>query len=361
MVGSPGFLHLAIELDGAGSHPAAWRVWGHPPAELLSPRILRSSAATAEAAGFSFVTFDDRVVPEGTLHPVGRLDAGARAAYLASTTGQVGLAPTVQALTTEPFHLATQLASLDHASRGRAAWVVGADNSVDVNEAVGFEPRSAEAASREVRDVVDLARRLWDSWEDDAVVRDPATGRYLDPDKVHHVRFSGEFFDVVGPLITPRSPQGQIVVVGDADLGVSDLLDVVLVSGHDTSAIAEEAARQQGLTFADIEVVLDTPDQTAQSRLAALDEHSPWPDRGRLRFTGSAPDLVDLLSSLAGIVDGVRIHPAVVTTDLKVLRESVVPTLQELSVHRAPRIGATLRETLGLERPVSRYASSTTR
>ncbi|WP_424810135.1 LLM class flavin-dependent oxidoreductase [Rhodococcus sp. 27YEA15] len=361
MVGSPDFLHLAIEIDGAGSHPAAWRAWGHPPEQLLSPRILRSTTAAAEKAGISLVTFADTVVPESAPYPVGRLDAGTRAAYLASTTDRIGLAPTVQTLTTEPFHVATQLAGLDHASRGRAAWVVGADNSADANDAVGFAARSTEAARAEVRDVVDLARRLWDSWEDDAVIRDAATGRYLDPDKVHHVRFSGEFFDVVGPLITPRPPQGQIVVVGDADLGVSDLLDITLVSGRDETAIAEGAARHDGLTFAEIEIVLDDSGQAAQSRLTALDDHATWHDSGRFRFVGSAPEFVDLLRSLTGTVDGVRIHPAVATTDLGVLYQSVVPALQELSLHRAPQVGATLRETLGLPRPVSRYASPSTR
>lgn len=356
MVRSPRPLHLAVELDGAGSHPAAWRVWGHPPADLLSPRVLESTVDTAEAAGFTLITLSDRVAPGDGAHPAGRLDAGARASFVASTTGRIGLAPTVQALTTEPFHLATQLASLDHASRGRAAWVVGSDNSVDGNGAVGYEPRSADAARNEVRDVVDLARRLWDSWEDGAVIRDAATGRYLDPAKVHHVRFSGEFFDVVGPLITPRSPQGQIVVLGAADLGVTDLLDIVLLSEPDVAAIEAAAAAQPALTFAEIEVVLDTPAESAQSRLARLEAHSPWPDRGRLRFAGAAADFVDLLRSLAGTVDGVRIHPAVATTDLAVLRDAVVPGLAEL--HHAPRVGATLRESLGLERPLSRYAAS---
>jgi alkanesulfonate monooxygenase SsuD/methylene tetrahydromethanopterin reductase-like flavin-dependent oxidoreductase (luciferase family) len=56
-------------------------------------------------------------------------------------------------------------------------------------------------------------RALWDSWEDDAVIKDVATGRFLDNDKVHHVRFEGASFSVIGPLITPRPPQGQVVVI----------------------------------------------------------------------------------------------------------------------------------------------------
>lgn len=62
-------------------------------------------------------------------------------------------------------------------------------------------------------DVVEVVRRLWDSWEDDAVIKDVATGRYLDPGKVHQVDFDGETFSVKGPLITPRPPQGSLVVL----------------------------------------------------------------------------------------------------------------------------------------------------
>ncbi|MFD7011517.1 LLM class flavin-dependent oxidoreductase [Rhodococcus jostii] len=334
-------------------------MWGRPPADVLSPRVLRSVVDTAEAAGFALVTIDDRVVPGEGAFPVGRLDAGTRASFVATTTSSIGVAPTVHALTTEPFHLATQLASLDHGSRGRAAWVVGSDNSADTNGAVGFEPRAPQAVQREVRDVIELARQLWDSWEDDAVIRDGATGRYLDPDKVHHVGFAGEFFSVVGPLITPRSPQGQIVVVGAAELGVTDLLDIVLLSAQDATEIGESAAGQQALTFADVEVILDTQTESAQSRLAVLEGYSPWPDRGRIRFAGSAPDFVDLVRSLVDKVDGVRIHPAVVTTDLAVLVDEVLPALQQFSLHRIPRPGSTLRETLGLPRPLSRFASTT--
>lgn len=165
MVRAPKPLHLAVEIDGAGSHPAAWRVWGRPPADVISPRVLRSVVDTAEAAGFALVTIDDRVVPGEGAYPVGRLDAGTRASFVATTTASIGVAPTMQALTTEPFHLATQLASLDHGSRGRAAWVVGSDNSADVNGAVGFEPRAPEAVQREVRDVIELAREMRRSGE----------------------------------------------------------------------------------------------------------------------------------------------------------------------------------------------------
>ncbi|OZC97246.1 LLM class flavin-dependent oxidoreductase [Rhodococcus sp. 06-235-1A] len=283
-------LYFALELDGYDE----------------SPERLHSNVADAERAGFTLVTFGDSLVSARN-----RLDAGTRAAFVASTTSTIGLAPTVHTVTTEPFFLATQLASLDYASHGRGAWVIGADNSPAAHAAVGSEVRSSVTA--EIRDVIEVSRRLWDSWEDDAVIRDAATGRYLDPAKVHHVRFEGEFFDVVGPLITPRSPQGQVVVMGDVDLGVTDLLDVALVRGDDVADRAE-AARADGaaLVFADIDTLSDA-------------------------------------QSLVGAADGIRLH---LGTDA--VKDLAVPA----HLLRRPTPELSLRENLGLARPVSRYAAS---
>lgn len=359
MVRSRSTLHLAVEINGAGAHPAAWRLWGRAPAEVLSARAIRESVAQAEAAGFALVTFDDRVVP-GSATVVGQLDSGTRAAFVATTTTTIGLGPTVQALTTEPFHVAAALASLDHASHGRAAWVVGADNAPDVHAAVGSVPREPAAAVREVSDVVEVARRLWDSWEDDAVIRDSANGRFLDPSKVHHTRFEGEFFSVVGPSITPRPPQGQVVVAADASLGISGQLDIAFVNRPDVPTIAASAAsaRDSGaaLVFADVDVLLDTDEAKAAQRSVELGKYAEWPDTGRLRFEGSPTDLVESLTSLSDVVDGVRLHLAVTTTDLDVLTEVVVPALTASGVHSPPTSGATLRETLGLPWTPSRYA-----
>jgi hypothetical protein len=283
-------LYFAVELDGFDETPA----------------LLKQNVADAERAGFTLVTFGDSLVSSRE-----RLDAGTRAAFVASTTSTLGLAPTVHTLTTEPFFLATQLASVDHASHGRGAWVVGTDNSAVTHAAVGSEVRSETTA--EVRDVIDVARRLWDSWEDDAVVRDAESGRYLDPARVHHVRFEGEFFDVVGPLITPRPPQGQVVVIGDADLGVTDLLDIALVRGDEIGEQADTARRDgAALVFADI-------------------------------------DHLSKAEALAGVVDGVRLHLGGAA-----LKELAIPA----HLIRRPTPGLSLRENLGLPRPVSRYAAA---
>src|SRR6202167_2840512 len=185
-----GRLVLAVEADGTGAHPAAWRYPGaSEPA--LDPAAIKQTVTVAERCGFAFVTCGDGPLPP----PAGaRIEAGTRAAYLSQLTRRIGLAPALHVTTTEPFHLATQLASLDHASHGRAAWVVGAANDGPARATIGAAPLDDVARSQEIRDVIDVARALWDSWEDDAVIKDAASGRFLDNDKVHHVRFEGASF-----------------------------------------------------------------------------------------------------------------------------------------------------------------------
>jgi alkanesulfonate monooxygenase SsuD/methylene tetrahydromethanopterin reductase-like flavin-dependent oxidoreductase (luciferase family) len=91
---------------------------------------------------------------------------------------------------------------------------------------IGAAPLGETARGQEIRDVIDVARALWDSGEDDAVIKDVASGRFIDNDKVHHVRFEGASFSVVGPLIAPRPPQGQVVVIAADSLGAADRADI---------------------------------------------------------------------------------------------------------------------------------------
>ncbi|MFJ7219154.1 LLM class flavin-dependent oxidoreductase [Amycolatopsis sp. NPDC098790] len=314
-------LHVAVEIGDGGDTPCA----------------LAGAVTAAERGGFTFVTFDDS--------PVGghRLDATTRAAYVATLTDRVGLAPTAHVTTVEPFHLAAQLASLDHASHGRAAWIVGADSSPEALATVGASRLDPDALHHEVADVAEVVRRLWDSWDDDAVIKDVATGRYLDPDKVHHVDFSGARFSIKGPLITPRPPQGRPVILAPDALAEAARPDVVLVGGAGLDDVRGRArrARDTGapLVFAEVEVQFGAGGRR--------------PPGDRLRYTGSAPGLTELLGWLATSVDGVRLHSA----DLPVLLGEVLPALRAEGLLTSPAPGATLRESLGLARPASLFAA----
>ncbi|MFD8820074.1 LLM class flavin-dependent oxidoreductase, partial [Streptomyces sp. NPDC059627] len=238
-------LHLAVEIDGDGAHPAAWRRAAHAPDQLLTPRRAAGLAAVAENAGFTLITLDDGVLPPGAgPDPVGRIGAVERAAFVAASTSTIGVAPVVPVTYAEPFHVSSQLASLDHISAGRAGWVV-AEEEQPAAARVWGRPLVGDAAgrARESRDGVEVARALWDSWEDDAVIRSVATSRYLDRDRLHYIDFTGETYAVKGPAIVPRPPQGQLVVLGRPDRVPADRLDVALVEGRVPAAGAAAAAR----------------------------------------------------------------------------------------------------------------------
>ncbi|MFE3032223.1 LLM class flavin-dependent oxidoreductase [Streptomyces canus] len=356
-------LHLAVEIDGEGAHPAAWRRADHSPDQLLTPRRVARVAAVAENAGFTLITLDDGVLPPGASpDPVGRIGAVERAAFVAASTSTIGIAPVVPVTYAEPFHVSSQLASLDHISAGRAGWVVAEEERPEAARAWGRPlVADAEARARESRDGVEVARALWDSWEDDAVVRSVATSRYLDRERLHYIDFTGETYAVKGPAIVPRPPQGQLVVLGRPDRVTGARLDVALVEGRDLTSVATAAAAAAAGTprvFAEVEVALDTPDATATERVADLERHTSWSDRGRLRHIGSAHQLVSLLAELSSHVDGVRLHPLVLDEDLPVLSRLVLPALSDRRLVARPLPGTSLRSTLGLERPANRFAAA---
>jgi alkanesulfonate monooxygenase SsuD/methylene tetrahydromethanopterin reductase-like flavin-dependent oxidoreductase (luciferase family) len=345
---------LGIELDGEGSHPAAWRRAHHPPSGSLSGRTLTQKVRAAENAGFTLATFDDSIVPPKT-GIRGRVDAVNRASFVAATTSTIGLVPVVETTYAEPFHTSSQLATLDYSSRGRGGWIAARVADPAVAGAWGRPILTEEVdLDREQRDSITVVRSLWDSWEDDAVIRDYASGRFLDRDKLHYIDFEGESFTVKGPAIVPRPPQGQLVVFGtEAD---RERVDVVLVTESDRDAAVGAANRSSGLTFIEIAVTLDTPQASAADRLAALNRHEQAAVRPRLEYTGSPTGFVELLTDLAGHADGVRLFPTVIDEDLPVLGRYVLPALFASGVAHRPVPGSSLRANLGLARPANRYA-----
>ncbi|MDQ1054195.1 alkanesulfonate monooxygenase SsuD/methylene tetrahydromethanopterin reductase-like flavin-dependent oxidoreductase (luciferase family) [Arthrobacter sp. SORGH_AS 212] len=334
---------LAIELDGAGWDGAD-----------ISRAVL-----AAESAGFHAATFTDAPVP-------GRTNALQRAAFAGPVTRSIALVPEVDTVYTEPFHVSTQLASLDYVSGGRAGWIVTADEAPAAAAAVGRSSVTGAALGQEAAASIEVSRRLWDSWEDDAVIRDVATGRYIDVDKLHYADFetpagfAGAGYSVKGPAIIPRPLQGQLpVLVPAALLGEvpADAVDAVLVSAPTPELLAAEVldvrSRVGGsvAVIAELDVVLDSRGQAAASR------ETPF-DGGRAAFAGTAAALTDFLESLLADADGVRLHPASLALDLDELGRLVLPGLRRRGVLRPVLQDGTFRDLLGLERPASRYASA---
>ena len=172
---------------------------------LFTAERLVALARTAEAAGFDFLAFDDGFDPPapGSATLPGRFDALLAMARVAPATSSIGLVATITTTHTEPFHISKNVATLDLVSGGRAGWHVAVSTTDEAARAFGrTSPRPAPELWAEADDAIEVVSRLWDSWEDDAVIRDRDTGRYIDRDKLHYIDFEGPFFSVRGPSIT---------------------------------------------------------------------------------------------------------------------------------------------------------------
>jgi alkanesulfonate monooxygenase SsuD/methylene tetrahydromethanopterin reductase-like flavin-dependent oxidoreductase (luciferase family) len=355
---------IALELDGEGAHPAAWRVSDRSPAGLLTGAHTLERVRAAESAGFHAATFDDGRLLQAQ-GPATRLDAVQRAAFVAPHTRSIALVPVVDVVYTEPFHVATQLASLDYVSGGRAGWIVSAQGTAEEGAAVGRGAVPAAALGDEASDVVEVNRLLWDSWEDDAVIRDVTTGRYLDADRLHYADFRGSTFTVKGPSIIPRPLQGQLPVLAPAGLLPPDSrqgADAVLVSAPTPDQLLDEARGHGagGPVIAELEVILDARGRTAADRLAELDG---WERRTgtlpqRAQLAGSAGELVDFLAQLLVSAQGVRLFPVVSAIDVEELGHVVLPRLRALGLLAPTSPDTTFRELLGLPHAENRFATA---
>jgi alkanesulfonate monooxygenase len=224
-------IRLGVSMVGMGYHLAAWR---HPDASAggnmelqhfvkttqVAERGLLDMAFLADGVG---IRFNDR--PPGALshtcknvqfEPLTLLSA------LAMVTERVGLVATASTTYNEPYHVARKFASLDHISGGRAGWnvVTSATDMEAQNFGLDSAPAKGGRYDRAI-EFVDVVRGLWESWEDDAFVRDKASGVNYDPAKLHILNHQGEHFRVRGPLNVQRTPQGRPIIVqaGASDQG----------------------------------------------------------------------------------------------------------------------------------------------
>ena len=347
---------LILEVDGAGAHPAAWRLDNQTPDSVLDAQQIAKAVLAAESAGFHAVSIEDSRLAPGS-GPGARLDAIQRAAFLGPLTHSIGLIPVADSIYTEPFHLSTQLSALDGVSAGRAGWIVSAGGTAAEGAAVGREAVTAGELPGEVADVLEASRRLWDSWEDGAVIKDVATGRYLDRSKVHYADFVGKRFSVKGSSISPRPIQGQIPVFAAEPLDADS--DASLFGAPDLDGLLAAAQGNSfpGIRIAELDFVLDHAGEPAADRVEALDGWEPW-HSPRARFTGTATDFTDYLLELLGHVGGVRLHPAELHKDAQEFAALVLPALRLAGALKPIRTGNTLRETLGLPAARNRFAAS---
>jgi FMN-dependent oxidoreductase (nitrilotriacetate monooxygenase family) len=208
-------LKLGFMLHGVGM---GWGDWRHPdadPTASTSFAYYKRQAQIAEAAKFDFLFVADSVfiTEKSSPHYLNRFEPLTILSALAGATSHIGLVATLTVSYSEPYNVARQFASLDHISGGRAGWNVV--TSWLEGSAANYSKQSHLAHDVRYKlagEYLDVVQGLWDSWEDDALVHDKATGVFFDPNKLHTLNHKGEFFQVKGPLNIARSPQGQPVI-----------------------------------------------------------------------------------------------------------------------------------------------------
>ena len=227
---SRGQMHLGAFFHPTGHHVASWL---HPDAQIDAGTNFRhyvELAQMSERAKFDLMFLADALaVRDGNLEPLSRwpqymayFEPITLLSGIAGLTERIGLVSTATTSYNEPYNVARKFASLDHISGGRAGWNVV--TSANISEAFNFG-REAHFEHGERYDraleFTEVVFGLWDSWDDDAFLRDRTTGRYFDPTKLHTLNHKGEHFAVRGPLNVARPPQGRPVIfqAGSSEVG----------------------------------------------------------------------------------------------------------------------------------------------
>lgn len=241
-------LRLGLSIRYMGYHMAAWRHPDVPADGAIHFDYFLDSARRAEAEKLDMIFFADGLGIRANDDPAGSLARDMKNVELeplttlsaiASCTTRIGLVATASTTYNEPFHVARKYASIDHISKGRAGWNVV--TSWSEQEAwnfgrdthLGYDERYERAD-----EFVDVVRKLWDSWEPDAFVRDKASGIFYDAAKLHVPHHKGKHFKVRGPLNAARTPQGRPIIVqaGASEQGreiAARCADVIYSGGGD--------------------------------------------------------------------------------------------------------------------------------
>lgn len=208
-------LRLGTILHGASGNMSAWR---HPAAVAdasINFDFVQETARVAEQGKLDFLFVADGLyINEKSIpHFLNRFEPLTVLSALASVTRHLGLVGTLSTSYSEPFTVARQFASLDHLSHGRAGWNVVTSPLEGSAKNFSREKHPDHALRYRIADeYLDVVKGLWDSWEEDAFIRDKASGQFFDPAKLHTLNHHGDFFQVAGPLNIGRTPQGRPII-----------------------------------------------------------------------------------------------------------------------------------------------------
>jgi FMN-dependent oxidoreductase (nitrilotriacetate monooxygenase family) len=222
MTTAPRRMVLATFIHNSGAHPGGWR---YPAASDCSQHDISHYARLAQTAergklhcffsgdqqGFPYIKGKEAFAATDN---AGKLEPTTLLAAVSMVTSDIGLIGTLSTTYNEPYNVARRIASLDHITHGRAGWnVVTSAGAAEARNFGSTDLMDHDLRYERAEEFVDVVRNLWDSWEDDAVLRDRANGRYFDTAKVHQLNHRGRFFKVDGPLNIGRPPQGHPVLV----------------------------------------------------------------------------------------------------------------------------------------------------
>src|SRR5215472_15707620 len=238
-------LHLGAFMRPVSIHTAAWRYPGAwPDANFNFPHLARFAQKLEHGKFDAFFMADHLAVLNMPMEALKRsatvtsFDPLVLLPALAVVTDHIGLIATASTTYNEPYHVARKFASLDHISGGRAGWNVVTSGNPDEAMNFGLEEHVEHARRyRRAREFFDVVTGLWDSWADDAFVRDVEAGIYFDPEKLHILNHKGEFLSVRGPLNIARPIQGWpgIVQAGASEAGrqlAAETAEVIFASGN---------------------------------------------------------------------------------------------------------------------------------
>jgi FMN-dependent oxidoreductase (nitrilotriacetate monooxygenase family) len=309
-------LHFNAFIWPNGYHEAAWRVVDGDVGAVLGLSYYTDIARIAERGLMDAIFLADNIaiaeyratyLPQTQFDPVSVLSA------LAAVTNRIGLIGTGSTTYSKPWELARRFATLDHLSGGRAGWniVTTVTPLAAANFGERFHPEHADRYAH-AHEFVEAVTRVWDSWEDDAVIGDREHGVWADRGKLHAPRFHGQYYDVEGVQPFPRSPQGHPVLVqagqSAAGIGLAARYAEVVFSGPPSleAAVAfranlhEQAAAigrkpDQVLVLPALMVTLGGTEAEARARAQHLEDlESPefrW--QNTLYTAGLDPDAFD--------------------------------------------------------------------
>ncbi|GAA3138378.1 LLM class flavin-dependent oxidoreductase [Rhodococcus baikonurensis] len=369
-----------------------------------------------------------------------KLDLMSVLGAVAAATTHLGLGATYSTTYYQPFHVARTFATLDHLSRGRAAWnVVTSVNDAEARNFGVDQHFEHDKRYDRAEEFIDVVSKLWDSWEDGAIIGDKKSGIFADPDKVHEVNHHGEFFDVRGPLTVPRTPQGRPVIIQAGQSGrgrefAAKWADLIF-TGDPSQVVAAEHYQEQKALISEsgrdsesvrilpmVYVIAGETESIAQEKeaiflnelvhptasLALLSEVTNYDFSGHNLDDVVTDELINSVSGIRGLVQGVKRHVGDQTLTLRLLANHratllqgprfvgtgeqiaeqmnqwfqsrscdgfviaathfpgafedfvrlVVPELRKRGLVREEYTGSTLRENLGLEKPLNSFTES---